>query len=477
LWCLSFSSRAFSDDASEKNGALEQRRRPTAEPNARAAMSLPSTASAAIRDVLSVHFDVVLDDLASLPLPPHRRHPGGGPGGARFVGGGKHAVRVVTLNHNDTVGDALAKLSRHRILSAPVMIQPDVLDADCMNHRRAYGADPDARVEPATLLGFFDVADASRALARQLPADDAADGAKPRPPCRNVLSWMKTLETIEKRVTTQTLIQVLGDDAELMYQASARYGTLFEAIRDGFLGKYSPSHGVTHRIAIFDESGEIVRVVSMSDVVRYLTSKVDALGGIGKTSIKTLGLCKEKPLGLVTVKPTTPAIEAFAEMCEEPVSGVGVVDDDDELIANLSASDLRCIQPEHFGMLGLPTAEFLALLHGTSYSGFSHAVSASKDNPFFAKMSEGGFRRSGPLLIVARPTDAFEEVLNKIVEHGVHRVYVCEPESMRPRGVVTLTDILAFVADAAEGAAGEGREGAPLFTEDEKPKEAYTKAE
>jgi len=61
-----------------------------------------------------------------------------------------------------------------------------------------------------------------------------------------------------------------------------------------------------------------------------------------------------------------PAIEAFAEMCKHKVSGVGVVSDGDgdELIAILSASDLRCIQPEHFGMLGLPVAEFLALLHG-----------------------------------------------------------------------------------------------------------------
>ena len=60
-------------------------------------------------------------------------------------------------------------------------------------------------------------------------------------------------------------------------------------------------------------------------------------------------------------------------MREKRVSGVGVLDDREGLIANLSASDLRCIQPEHFGILGLPAAEFLALLHGTSYAGFSRA--------------------------------------------------------------------------------------------------------
>jgi len=52
------------------------------------------------------------------------------------------------------------------------------------------------------------------------------------------------------------------------------------------------------------------------------------------------------------------------------VSGVGVTDHDgEELIANLSASDLRRIQPEHFGMLGLPVAELLALLHGGAIHG------------------------------------------------------------------------------------------------------------
>ena len=60
-------------------------------------------------------------------------------------------------------------------------------------------------------------------------------------------------------------------------------------------------------------------------------------------------------------------------MCASGVSGVGVLDGVGVLIANLSISDVRCIQPEHFGVLGLPVAEFLALLHGTSYAGFSGA--------------------------------------------------------------------------------------------------------
>jgi CBS domain-containing protein len=36
---------------------------------------------------------------------------------------------VVTLNHDTSVAKALATLAHHGILSAPVVIQPDLLDA------------------------------------------------------------------------------------------------------------------------------------------------------------------------------------------------------------------------------------------------------------------------------------------------------------------------------------------------------------
>lgn len=43
------------------------------------------------------------------------------------------------------------------------------------------------------------------------------------------------------------------------------------------------------------------------------------------------------------------------------VSGAPVVSDSGELIANLSISDLRALTSEHFGVLALPVAEFLAV--------------------------------------------------------------------------------------------------------------------
>ena len=97
-------------------------------------------------------------------------------------------------------------------------------------------------------------------------------------------------------------------------------------------------------------------------------------------------------------------------------------------------------------------AEFLALLHGTSYAGFSGATpSEFASNPFFAKMNEGGFRRTGPYLVTATPETRFRKLLRAFCENGVHRVYVCEDGS-EPVDVVTLTDVLRTTRRAADAA-------------------------
>lgn len=442
--------------------------------------SLPPEACAAARAVLETPLSEVIRVVTGLPSPKKQT-----PAQARFVGGTQGKPQhVVTLNHDDTLSDSLEKLARHRILGAPVLIQPDPLHADEMHHDVHY--DDSVGRERPVLLGFFDVGDALRALVKALPPDDRRDegvpasdpGSAPSVPTlpkghRNVLSWMRVLDSVERKVSDTRLISLLGDDAELLFRADAdaKGHSLGRTIREGFLNNKS-ANGAVHRVAIFDASGEIERIVSMSDAVRYLAVNVERLGGMADASLRDLGLAaetaarekKKKKKKLIAVPPTTPAIEAFARMCDERVSGVGVLDDRGSLIANLSVSDVRCIQPEHFGILGLPAAEFLALLHGTSYAGFSGAGTPSDviSNPFFAKMNEGGFRKTGPYLVTATPETTFREVLSSFLTHGVHRVYVCEENNKKPVDVVTLTDALRAtrdVADAAEtGTDGEREE-------------------
>ena len=245
-----------------------------------------------------------------------------------------------------------SRCSRGIASSAPVIIQPDPLRADDIHHDRRVGRRASGAL---TLLGFFDIGDALRCVVEELPEEDRVSHA-PDHPRRNVLSWMRVMDGVERRVANKRLVSVLGDDAELMYRADVGAHTLGETLREGFLDGRS-ANGAVHRIAIFDTNGEITRVVSMSDAVRYLASRADHLGGLAEMNLRRLGLvgrASEIDGGLVVVPPTAPAIEAFALMREKRVSGVGVLDDREGLIANLSASDLRCIQPEHFGIPRTP---------------------------------------------------------------------------------------------------------------------------
>jgi len=298
----------------------------------------------------------------------------------------------------------------------------------------------EGQLQTPTLLGFFDVQDALRCLLSELKTDASSSTSAHR----SVLAWMRELEQVERAVSDRKLISVLGDDAELMFKANIEGATILDAIREGFLGKKSVN-GLVHRIAVFNNRGETVHVISMSDVVRYVSKNRSKLGDLLNKTIHDLGFISTDadPADLVTVGPTIPAIEAFAHMAKCHVSGVGISDDHEELIANLSASDLRHLQPEHFGMLGLPVAEYLALMHGTSYAGFSHKESKNRQNPFFSQMKEGGFRRHPPFLITCTPNDIFAKLLDLIVENKIHRVYiVSEGEAMKPLGTITLTDIL-----------------------------------
>jgi hypothetical protein len=75
--------------------------------------TIPPPAAAALRSVLSTPLEKVLIELTELAPPPHHSARGGGPGGARHIGGHHGGPqRVITLNHNVNVADALEKLAR-----------------------------------------------------------------------------------------------------------------------------------------------------------------------------------------------------------------------------------------------------------------------------------------------------------------------------------------------------------------------------
>jgi CBS domain-containing protein len=132
---------------------------------------------------------------------------------------------------------------------------------------------------------------------------------------------------------------------------------------------FTHTMGVCHRLAVFetDEARDAMRVVaifSQLDMIRFLSRRVDAIGTLADATLSQLGLVSRKHNGVVTAPWDRPALECFKLMRDRDVSAVGVVDQTGELVANLSASDLRRLDARSFRLLALPVAEFISRRKG-----------------------------------------------------------------------------------------------------------------
>jgi 5'-AMP-activated protein kinase regulatory gamma subunit len=118
--------------------------------------------------------------------------------------------------------------------------------------------------------------------------------------------------------------------------------------------------------------------------------------------------------------------------------------------AGTPSSHLTCsaITAEQFGALALPVAEFLAVEHGTAYLGYSATTSEHAKHPFFASANRSGGPTKGDIqLFTCKADTLLSQLLRKIVEERIHRVYVVDrDEEPRVQAVITPTDILRLVS-------------------------------
>jgi CBS domain-containing protein len=124
----------------------------------------------------------------------------------------------------------------------------------------------------------------------------------------------------------------------------------------------------------------------------------------------------------------TPALDAFGALLTRGVSALGILNENGQLIANLSASDLRVVLPDRFGVLAQPVHRFLAL----ECAGGLGVTRGS-----------GGVRKTGGVITV-RADATLEDAMRAIVAHGVHHVFVVS-DAQAPLAVVSTTDVLRLL--------------------------------
>jgi len=103
-------------------------------------------------------------------------------------------------------------------------------------------------------------------------------------------------------------------------------------------------------------------------------------------------------------------------MAREHMSALGVVDEKGELIANLSASDLRGLTSNLIHRLMMNVLDFLKESH----------------------------RGNIPPVISVTDRYTVREIMTKMLAFNVHRIWIIDGYNMKPIGVMTLTDIISL---------------------------------
>ena len=369
--------------------------------------------------------------------------------------------RPATLVHLaplTSVAGALRALAAGKVLSAPV-VGDEGRVAD--EGRGVYHGFCDVRL----LLGSF--------LGQLVEAEPEL--ARPDVP---VLKRMRLLEDAGPKLMHRTVAEVLGDVRRVLGVRAAGGDGTFRAfvcdlacpldrlLEEGFLAD-CPRWLAAHRVAVGDPgTGRIADVVSQTDVLRFLRARwVDLPFRDAEFKVADLGL--DLSGAVTTVSVEEPVLLSYLHLAREGQAAAAVVDPSDgTLVANLSASDLRGLRPEHCGELALNTLEYLAtkdhkqpreprtdrdepMEGGPAVTPTPHlhvhgATPRSGEHTTKVKSLDFGEVEIDAEAISSGESTLVRDVVDKLLQRKVHRVYVVD-EGGVPRGVVTMTDIIASI--------------------------------
>jgi len=110
-----------------------------------------------------------------------------------------------------------------------------------------------------------------------------------------------------------------------------------------------------HRVPVINDKNFLLDIISASDVVSFIAQHIDRIGSVAEATVGELNLGTRN---VISMSSSALAIHAFYLMYYHKVSAVAIVDHDDHLVANLSASDIKLIQPRELDMLLQPIMKF-----------------------------------------------------------------------------------------------------------------------
>jgi len=177
------------------------------------------------------------------------------------------------------------------------------------------------------------------------------------------------------------------------------------------------SHG-NRRVAVVDNNGDAVNIISQSSVLRFFQEHMHQLKSLLEVKIAD---CPVGTSPVITVSKETRAIDVFRLMDHHMRSGVAVVDSTGHLVGNTSGYDLKLfIQTPSVKVLQFPIMQFLNEIRSDNID------------------------ISTPV-ITCHTHDNLAMLIGKLVATKVHRVFIVE-DDFKPLRVISVVDILKYFA-------------------------------
>jgi len=172
-----------------------------------------------------------------------------------------------------------------------------------------------------------------------------------------------------------------------------------------------------HHVLVRNESGALINVITQTRIIESVSMLFGVDPQLTELGVQTVGKLGLGLRDVISVQETTKTADAFRKIAENNVSGIAVVDKNDELIGNISTRDLRAIKHN---------ALFINLLH-LPVRQYQEACQKEYGVP--------------NLLVKCTKEDTYRTVMERIVENKVHRCYIVDKDD-KLLGVIALWDLL-----------------------------------
>jgi len=286
------------------------------------------------------------------------------------------AWTLITVDEDTTVGEAITKLKQNNITSAPVIGNQGILGMVDMLDLLTFACGK---------MGFKnpDYSSSKRAVGEFL--------AKP----------------------VKNLINVSGRDKYIALPNTSTLQSIFQLLAKPNI----------HRVLIHNEEGELVGLLTQSTILRFLQQNKSKVSSLMNQKAKDVWPVGQKKVETIDFDKFV--IDVLCTLVDKEISGIAVVNNEGQIVGNISASDLKRMSVDHPLQLCYDVYESIKTFMN---------ITGDKNKPHNERLP-----KFDP--IVVKTDDTVGQVVDTIVSKRIHRVYVVD-ENNRPVGEISLCDII-----------------------------------